>query len=206
MQLLLTTKPDNMKKDMNFDYWKLDKIIPESVCDLLISSHTDWIRGGVVNKVDDKKLLVQRQVMRDSDIVWIDNNFWRNSFYKILSDVNITSGWNFDLQGIQVMQLTRYVAPNGHYDYHMDGNGYNTTINSDVGVVRKLSMSCLLNDPSEFEGGQLEFKLSSAPPPNLNMEKGDIVIFPSYYLHRVSPVTKGTRYSLVAWGVGEPLR
>ena len=67
--------------------------------------------------------------------------------------------------------------------------------------VRKLSMSCLLTDPSEFEGGNLQVQTSDTPY-DVKLEKGDIVIFPSYVLHRVSPVTKGVRHSLVAWANG----
>ena len=62
-------------------------------------------------------------------------------------------------------------------------------------------MTCLLTDPNEFEGGNFELQ-TSATPHDIKLEKGDIVIFPSYKLHRVSPVTKGIRHSMVAWAHG----
>ena len=63
-------------------------------------------------------------------------------------------------------------------------------------------MSCLLTDPKEFEGGKFQCR-NGAEPYDVELNKGDIVIFPSYTLHRVSPVTKGERYSLVAWANGK---
>ena len=63
-------------------------------------------------------------------------------------------------------------------------------------------MTCLLSDPSEFEGGVFEMTSGKTGTYNIDLEKGDIVIFPSYKLHRVSPVTKGVRHSMVAWGHG----
>ena len=115
-------------------------------------------------------------------------------------DPNVSSCLNFNLKGVENMQLTRYDAPSGHYDFHMDGNGYFST--RDDGLVRKLSMTCLLSDPSEFEGGVFEMTSGKTGTFNIDLEKGDIVIFPSYKLHRVSPVTKGVRHSMVAWGHG----
>ena len=62
-------------------------------------------------------------------------------------------------------------------------------------------MSCLLSDSSEFEGGSFQMQTGDTPY-DVELKKGDIVIFPSYKLHRVSPVTKGVRHSLVAWAHG----
>ena len=84
-------------------------------------------------------------------------------------------GINFDIQAIQSPQLTRYVAPGGHYDYHLDSTG--VWPEGDSGLVRKLSMVCLLNDRSEFEGGDFEFKLCSNPM-QISLNKGDVLVFP----------------------------
>ena len=66
--------------------------------------------------------------------------------------------------------------------------------------VRKLSMTIILND--EFEGG--EFELLGHQKPVEENGMGTVIIFPSYMVHRVRPITSGTRYSLVAWICGEP--
>ena len=74
------------------------------------------------------------------------------------------------------------------------------------GRYRKLSTTLLLNDPSEFDGGTLEFhhhkdKLTVCE--ELDMQ-GSLVVFPSFVYHKVNPVTRGVRYSLVTWNCGFP--
>ena len=183
----------------NFDYWKIPKFIPESVCDFLINTYGNWQVGRVGYSDPQSDINV-----RDSSVAWIVDNFWCSNFYKIMSDVNKESGWNMDLESVESLQLTRYNAPAGHYDYHIDGNGYEKI--PDTGLVRKLSMSCLLNHSDEFEGGNLGFMLGSDNKFEVEMNKGDCVLFPSFYLHRVTPVTKGTRYSMVVWATGKQFR
>ena len=68
--------------------------------------------------------------------------------------------------------------------------------------VRKLSMTLLLNDPSKFEGGNLEI----AEKKMSHMKQGHAAIFASFLQHRVTPVTKGVRKSLVVWFSGEPFK
>ena len=80
---------------------------------------------------------------------------------------------------------------------------------------RKLSVTCQLSDSSEYEGGELEFDYRNYSPNKRDelthvmkakpaLKKGSIVVFPSFVWHRVRPVTKGTRYSLVVWNLGYP--
>lgn len=70
---------------------------------------------------------------------------------------------------------------------------------------RKLSMVIQLSDPSEYEGGELLLHLGNNPT-RIERKKGLAVFFPSYILHEVTPVTKGERYSLVAWVHGKPFK
>jgi len=80
--------------------------------------------------------------------------------------------------------------------------------------IRKLSVTCSLSDPDDYEGGDLEFSLYNPERSKRNnlikctqiRPKGSIVVFPSYIWHRVNPVIKGTRYSLVIWNQGDPFR
>ena len=94
------------------------------------------------------------------------------------------------------MQYTLYEGnSNGKYDWHIDiGTGLN--------CLRKLSAVLLLSDPSEFEGGLLQVWTSSQPR-TVPLEKGSIVFFPSFMLHRVTPVTSGERRTLVFWMGGD---
>ena len=185
------TKPDN-----NYTYWTLNDYIPSDVCDVLLKNNSDWETGQIQSEEEGDNL----NKHRISDVSWVTNEFWNKTFLSIIRDVNHQWGINFDIQAIQSPQLTRYVAPGGHYDYHLDSTG--VWPESDSGLVRKLSMVCLLNDRSEFEGGDFEFKLCSNPM-QISLNKGDVLVFPSYILHRVTTVTKATRYYVFCWALGD---
>lgn len=103
--------------------------------------------------------------------------------------------FRFDLYNFgEAFQFTEYSAPGEHYTWHVDMAIDHTP--------RKLSIAIQLTDPDEYEGGDFEIWHSSEPT-KLNRQRGTVLVFPSYQLHRVTPVTKGTRNSLVAW-VGGP--
>ena len=103
-----------------------------------------------------------------------------------------------DIRITENAQFTEY-PEGGFYDWHMD---------CDVSMaheppVRKISMTLLLNDPSEFEGGHLELM---APGKFAELKQGHAIVFASFLNHRVQPVTKGIRQSLVVWFGGKPFR
>lgn len=106
------------------------------------------------------------------------------------------ASYKFDLYGFfQGAQVGTYYE-NGYYDWHPDMGGGNTS-------HRKLSISVILSRPDEFAGGDLEFMCVGGKVPRA---QGVAIVFPSYLIHRVSPVTSGTRISLVSWISGPPLR
>lgn len=107
--------------------------------------------------------------------------------------------FKFDLTGCyEPGQLTLYRGSDQeHYSWHADA-GFQQNI-----TPRKLSMSLLLNDVSDFEGGELLVKTTDDDPITLEQKKGRAWFFPSYTLHKVTPVTKGVRKSLVLW-IGGP--
>ena len=103
-----------------------------------------------------------------------------------------------DIRVTEQAQFTEYPV-GGFYDWHMD---------CDVNMqheppVRKISMTLLLNDPSEFEGGHLELM---APGRFAELKQGHAIVFASFINHRVQPVTRGMRQSLVVWFGGKPLK
>jgi PKHD-type hydroxylase len=112
-------------------------------------------------------------------------------------------------------QFTKYKL-NQFYDWHCDSweAPYANPDNKDTnGKIRKLSVTCSLSDPKDYEGGELEFDFRNMDPDKPTVRKcaeiaprGSIVVFPSHVWHRVKPVTKGTRYSLVIWNLGYPFR
>ena len=100
-----------------------------------------------------------------------------------------------DISGIEAnIQLARYDSSDrGFYDWHTDFAG--------MRPLRKISISIQLSRPEDYAGGDLEL-LVSGQPQKLEKARGTFIAFPSFVVHRVTPVTRGTRWSLVAWIVG----
>jgi PKHD-type hydroxylase len=139
--------------------------------------------------------------IRESKVAWIDNTLDSGWIYDRMAYVARSLNgqfYKFDLYGFsEHMQFTVYEEDSGgHYTWHIDsgGSGHSTP-------PRKLSCVLQLSDPSEYEGGDLEV-FTSGEPTKIDKKKGLIAAFPSYTLHRVTPVTKGTRRSLVVWVTG----
>ena len=145
---------------------------------------------------------------RKSDIAWAnagDDNMWIFERLAWVTEKINDRFYEFNLNGFSAFQYTVYDGKKKQkYDYHMD-----TILGTDKPVdmpeTRKLSMSLILSDPSEYEGG--EFYIQSGSPEQeklLKMEqlKGRILAFPSFMIHGVAPVTKGKRESVVVWVEG----
>lgn len=139
--------------------------------------------------------------IRDSKITWLypsDDMEW--VFKKVTDAItNINNNFfKFDLYGlVEGFQFTRYDAPSGFYGMHID-----KMLN---GRVRKLSLTIQLSAPEDYEGGELALQIGKEADV-MPKELGKMLVFPSYVLHEVRPVTKGTRYSLVAWITGAPFK
>ncbi len=146
------------------------------------------LEQGKVGNVGDA-----RGEIRRSEILFMPNNIAVNSFcHNIFRDAN-RQLYGFHLEKIWDLQYTEYDASyEGHYDWHCD-----TIWNSSTWYQRKLSMTIQLSSSYEYEGG--EFELQNTPLPATYQDKGTVLMFPSYLNHRVLPVTKGKRKSLVAW-------
>jgi PKHD-type hydroxylase len=139
--------------------------------------------------------------IRISPVSWIrsdkpENTWIFEKIVKCIEEVN-NEYFNYDLKEIQSLQFTVYDSEEkGFYDKHIDIEP--VLIN---GVMRKLSLSVQLSEPEDYEGGSLLLHVGGNPieaPKN----RGTAIFFPSYSLHEVTPVTKGIRYSLVAWITG----
>ena len=140
--------------------------------------------------------------IRKTNVGWMAPNqnnvhIWEK-FSNVVSEIN-SEFFHFDLTGFyEPAQLGLYTSgEQSHYSWHIDSSC------KDRKVPRKLSMVLMLSDPSDFIGGQLQIKTESDVPIDLEQKKGRAWFFPSYVLHRVTPVVKGTRRSLVLW-VGGP--
>ena len=131
--------------------------------------------------------------VRRSSISWLDISPESAWVFKKLSYVGASLNaqyYGFDLIGFgEGLQLTNYDdADEGMYTWHQDYAAL---------VSRKLTLVVQLSDPSEYEGGDLQ--ISTGPVHTVKKQRGFITAFPSWALHQVTPVTKGTRQSLVAW-------
>ena len=137
--------------------------------------------------------------VRKSSVMWIQGNKDTRWLFERLS--NITSRVNherflYDIDEMSDLQYTRYGDDGDHYTWHFDA----TTDRLEY-RIRKISMVMGLNDPDEYEGGDFQIiktgnieKIETLRP-----AKGEIIFFSSMFPHRVTPVTKGTRETLVAW-------
>ena len=138
--------------------------------------------------------------IRTSNNSWIElsaETVWLyEKLANIARDIN-RDFYDFDLYGfVEHMQYTVYDGDEqGHYTWHIDHY-------SQTPVPRKLTLVLQLSDPSEYEGGNLEL-LTSRDVDVVDKQLGLVCAFPSWTLHRVSPVTSGTRKTLVVW-VGGP--
>jgi len=148
---------------------------------------------GSDNRMDDN--------YRRSEIRWIGRQdaSWRWLTDKMEHAFQVANGnaFGFDLTYFHEIQFTEYnSAYKGKYDWHEDV----FWVTKDQ-CHRKLSMVIQLSDPNDYEGGALN--VQEQPPDPVKLQRqGTVLIFPSFLRHRVEPVTRGIRYSLVSWYMG----
>ena len=209
-----------MKLTHNYWFWK--NAISPRLCD-------DIIQYGLRNKKEKAitgdqgsgrnllknplsvKEAKQLKKKRDSDVVWMNDKWIYKEIQPYVRGANSSAGWNFQWNRSESCQFTIYTKGQ-HYGWHQDGWHQAYKIPGALqGKIRKLSMSISLSDPQEYRGGHLEFDFRFLPQSKpwackeIN-SKGSVVVFPSFLWHRVTPVTQGTRYSLVSWHTGDPFK
>lgn len=142
------------------------------------------------------------QNIRACDILWLDDEPGTDWIFRRLTrlaaDAN-TQAFAFQVEGFdEGAQLIRYdAAIKGSYDWHTDRGRSRQT------ETRKLSMSIQISDEHAYEGGNLELN-GDGTTLQASRTLGTAIIFPSFVLHRVTPVTRGERSVLVAWLHGPP--
>jgi len=192
--------------------------VPIHICDKIIKYGKEHkqkmaVTGNLSNR---KKPLTQKEIKqlkkhRNSNITFLNDWWIQRHIFPAIKEANIITNWNLSITGHEAMQFTKYNKGqfyDWHYDSWVDPYKNNT--------VRKLSVTVCLSDENDFEGGDLEFALqdNNAKKPLKKIyrickevrKKGSLVVFPSFLWHRVTPVIKGTRYSLVIWSTGEPYK
>jgi PKHD-type hydroxylase len=110
------------------------------------------------------------------------------------------SMFHFDLRYVtDPIHYVIYPEDGGHLDWHMDIGAY--AVNQ-----RKLAMTVQLSESSDYEGGEFQIWNGGKEPLTLPREKGDVIIFPTFLMHRVTPITRGQRKVLVFWTGGDQFR
>lgn len=133
-----------------------------------------------------------------------ENTSWMFAKLNYVIDQLNLQYYNFDLNGYDSFQYTEYEGTElGKYDFHMD-TIMGDKMPNDMYETRKLSLTMCLNEPGvDFEGGDFQVCTGQEKDAEtVTLKKGRIIVFPSFIVHRVSPVTKGKRKSLVIWVTG----
>ena len=204
-------------------FYVFPRAVPKKECRKLLKyciKNTKYKEASVINKgftdsdpaMSDDRSRTDHNV-RKTDIGFItDKDTVVNEiawFY--LREANKIN-FKYDLKYFQPVQFARY-RNGGHYDWHQDASGQNPH-----GESRKLSLTFCLTDPKDYEGGELQFYAGDRPMEDMELpdgtkisseqikqdirDQGSVIVFDSLDFHRVTPCTKGTRYSIVCWTVG----
>jgi PKHD-type hydroxylase len=202
------------------NYWYFKSAFSSEFCDKIINhSKNQKSKLATTGEYANKKKLNEKEKKdlkkdRNSNVVWLNDQWIYKELHPYINAANKNAGWNFQWDWSESCQFTKY-KKGQFYDWHCDSwdKPYNRPNEPNINYkIRKLSVTCSLSDPKEYEGGELQFQLRNKKDPNKILTcseilpRGSIVVFPSFVWHRVTPVTKGTRYSLVVWNLGYPFR
>tara|TARA_R110002051_G_scaffold255795_1_gene314871 strand:- start:3015 stop:3650 length:636 start_codon:yes stop_codon:yes gene_type:complete len=158
-----------------------------------------------------KEEIKQLKKQRNSKINWLQETWIYEKINPVVHAANHNAGWNFQWDWNEEAQFTEY-KKGQFYDWHMDSwpDSYPSTLKKFGGKIRKLSSILLLSESGkDFEGGELEMDFTNGGSSGKRIiteinKKGSFIVFPSFVKHRVTPVTKGVRYSMPMWHLGKP--
>jgi len=181
---------------VNYSYWSWEGVLSKEFCASALEQ-VDWATANQATVTTDKAIDLKKRV---TDIIWQDIMQPLGCIARTyIESANQQAEWGFTLTGQEPTQIGRYKSTDeGFYDWHIDAT------RPENGIQRKLSISILLSDPSDFEGGELQLK--GVEDHKILTKQGSIIVFPSFIEHRVTPVTKGVRYSAVTWASGPSFR
>jgi PKHD-type hydroxylase len=182
-----------------------ESAVSPDLCNKLIAPFSeDNFNSGVIGTEEYGRI---NKNIRDADTQWAPKyDLIECILTRYIIQANLEALWNFDITEPEQVQIGRY-KENQFYNQHIDcfvkgsdiidiGNGSGFVI--PIKNQRKISASLILNDESEYDGGDL-FILDETVKVR---KQGTIIVFPSFMAHRVTPVTRGVRYSAVCWMLG----
>jgi PKHD-type hydroxylase len=194
--------PNVKRKPLNYDFvdymWFSNCFSAAEVAKIMSLWSNEKAEEAEVNLAGDE---ISRDDLRKSDLMFLEPGPDTDWIYDRLGQAVLQANSNrfkFDIKGFQTqLQLARY-SDGGFFDWHLDfGAG-------DISD-RKLSITVQLSKPEDYEGGELQFMINQNVI-DASRDQGTAVIFPSFGMHRVMPVTKGERFSIVGWISGPPYR
>lgn len=159
-------------------------------CDAILAKFLPGeLRPGLLMQQEAADVSVRKSAIRfvpcNDDDMWIFNRL-----REVATLVN--QGLGFELRGFdEGFQLARY-AEGEFYHWHAD-------LGAGASARRKLSLVVQLTAPADYAGGELEFFPNPIRAP---LDRGSVIVFPSYVPHRVLPVTRGVRHSIASWIAG----
>jgi len=186
----------SLKKEERPEYSFYKNIFSSEECDRIIALGKNATTATPLADALVSGNNVAQPTIRKSKISWLQSNVEATRWlYEKLTVIVLDANneyFNFDLHEIESLQFTQYEGQMGEfYTKHND-------INRGRSIIRKLSFSIQLTDPSDYSGGQLLFHTGYSPILG-PIDRGCMTFFPSFVLHEVTPVTAGIRYSLVGW-------
>lgn len=181
-------------------YWLFEQALSDSLCDSIIEQ-------GLLLEPEEGTTGNNNELsldFRKSTVGFFDHHHWVEGIAShFASMANNSSGWNINLIRPEKVQFTSYEAEE-YYHLHEDTNDWRPP----SGLLRKLSVVVQLSDPEDYEGGSFEFApiigahwFDRVSPKGFE-KRGSVLVFPSFVVHGVKPVTKGLRRSMVAWILG----
>ena len=207
--------------NLEYYYWYFQSVIPPKICDDIIEygkSQQEQIAltGGYDPEKVSEDDIKDVSKKRKSNIVWMNDRWIYNEIHPYIHTANKNAGWNFQWDFSESCQFTKYTKGQ-FYDWHCDGweRPYQRQQGDPSnGKIRKLSVTVTLSDPKDYKGGELEFDFRNLDPDKKRniikckeiLPKGSLVVFPGFVWHRVCPVKKGIRHSLVIWNLGWPYK
>ena len=212
-------------------YYTFQEAIPSMMIKKIIAAGTKNIKGKYKStKIEEAKTGhgspegKSKLRHRKSEVAWIQEQWLFNLLLPYVDEANKQAGWNFVWDQCEPAQFTQY-RKDGYYRWHMDGRSDSGGVYGDTGhdgkptplnwrgKVRKLSVTLSLN--ANYTGGDFEVMTDSyydeesdgmirdIKLPDIR-KPGSLVVFPAFLHHRVTPIIKGTRHSVVLWCLGPP--
>jgi len=201
-------------------YWFFTSVISPDICDKIIElGLSKKLEIGSIGKYTNKNKLTKKELedlkqKRNSNILFLNDKWLYDLILPFINSANKSANWNFNFDWCESFQFTEY-KKNQHYGWHADdfGEPMKSEDKNFNNKIRKISCIISLSDQNNYEGGDLQFDYRNYDPetqkPSSSIvtceqikPRGSIVVFPSFLWHKVNPIKKGKRHSLVLWCLG----